>query len=142
MLFLLQKVKLQHRGAPWACQMFGVREYKASSDQVLFTPPLNVTANGGRLCWERKRLVVKWKMEYLWFLSGLFSSIMRELANIAHDGPKWILLDGDIDPMWIESLNTVMDDNKVWKRGGKSSPITYKTSPHAYLEIIIPHRGS
>ncbi|KAM9371423.1 dynein axonemal heavy chain 9-like [Phaethornis superciliosus] len=44
---------------------------------------------------------------------GLFSSIMRELANIMHDGPKWIVLDGDIDPMWIESLNTVMDDNKV-----------------------------
>ncbi|XP_032695992.1 dynein heavy chain 9, axonemal [Lontra canadensis] len=44
---------------------------------------------------------------------GLFSSIMRELANVTHDGPKWILLDGDIDPMWIESLNTVMDDNKV-----------------------------
>uniref|UniRef100_A0A4X2LFE0 Dynein axonemal heavy chain 17 n=1 Tax=Vombatus ursinus TaxID=29139 RepID=A0A4X2LFE0_VOMUR len=44
---------------------------------------------------------------------GLFSSILRELANITHDGPKWILLDGDIDPMWIESLNTVMDDNKV-----------------------------
>ncbi|XP_043958392.1 dynein heavy chain 9, axonemal isoform X2 [Gambusia affinis] len=44
---------------------------------------------------------------------GLFSSIMRELANISHSGPKWIVLDGDIDPMWIESLNTVMDDNKV-----------------------------
>ncbi|KAH0621501.1 hypothetical protein JD844_022871 [Phrynosoma platyrhinos] len=43
---------------------------------------------------------------------GLFSSIMRELASIAHEGPKWIVLDGDIDPMWIESLNTVMDDNK------------------------------
>lgn len=46
-------------------------------------------------------------------LPGLFSSIMRELANISHDGPKWMVLDGDIDPMWIESLNTVMDDNKV-----------------------------
>ncbi|XP_076002796.1 dynein axonemal heavy chain 9 [Genypterus blacodes] len=44
---------------------------------------------------------------------GLFSHIMRELANISHNGPKWIVLDGDIDPMWIESLNTVMDDNKV-----------------------------
>lgn len=46
-------------------------------------------------------------------LTGLFSNIMRELANISHNGPKWIVLDGDIDPMWIESLNTVMDDNKV-----------------------------
>lgn len=44
---------------------------------------------------------------------GLFSNIMRDLANISHNGPKWIVLDGDIDPMWIESLNTVMDDNKV-----------------------------
>ncbi|CAN9508871.1 unnamed protein product [Ophioblennius macclurei] len=44
---------------------------------------------------------------------GLFSNIMRELANVSHNGPKWIVLDGDIDPMWIESLNTVMDDNKV-----------------------------
>ncbi len=44
---------------------------------------------------------------------GLFSSIMRDLANLSSDSPKWIVLDGDIDPMWIESLNTVMDDNKV-----------------------------
>ncbi|XP_069552287.1 dynein axonemal heavy chain 11 [Brachyistius frenatus] len=44
---------------------------------------------------------------------GLLSSLMREQANISHLGPKWIVLDGDIDPMWIESLNTVMDDNKV-----------------------------
>ena len=45
--------------------------------------------------------------------AGLFSSIMRDLANIPTDSPKWIVLDGDIDPMWIESLNTVMDDNKA-----------------------------
>ena len=44
---------------------------------------------------------------------GLFSVAMRDLANIANNSPKWIVLDGDIDPMWIESLNTVMDDNKV-----------------------------
>ena len=46
---------------------------------------------------------------------GLFSTIMRDmtLASIGHDDPRWIILDGDIDPMWIESLNTLMDDNKV-----------------------------
>jgi dynein heavy chain, axonemal len=48
------------------------------------------------------------------FNLGLLAVIMRDLANTTGDGPKWIVLDGDIDPMWIESLNTVMDDNKVY----------------------------
>lgn len=49
----------------------------------------------------------------IFYFAGLFSTIMRDLASINNDSPKWIVLDGDIDPMWIESLNTVMDDNKV-----------------------------
>ena len=44
---------------------------------------------------------------------GLFSTIMRDQSNLNGDGPRWIVFDGDIDPMWVESLNTVMDDNKV-----------------------------
>ncbi|KAL7754360.1 hypothetical protein RI367_000341 [Sorochytrium milnesiophthora] len=44
---------------------------------------------------------------------GLFSCLMRDMASIPGTDPKWIVLDGDIDPGWIESLNTVMDDNKV-----------------------------
>ncbi|XP_072536739.1 dynein axonemal heavy chain 11 [Salminus brasiliensis] len=44
---------------------------------------------------------------------GLLSYFMRDQASNPQPGPKWIVLDGDIDPMWIESLNTVMDDNKV-----------------------------
>ncbi|KAJ1334726.1 hypothetical protein BSLG_007881 [Batrachochytrium salamandrivorans] len=44
---------------------------------------------------------------------GLFSCILREMANSPGTDPKWMILDGDIDPNWIESLNTVMDDNKM-----------------------------
>lgn len=44
---------------------------------------------------------------------GLLSSLMRDQASLTSTNPKWIILDGDIDPMWIESLNTLMDDNKV-----------------------------
>lgn len=44
---------------------------------------------------------------------GIFSTIMRDLVAIPNTEPKWIVLDGDIDALWVESLNTVMDDNKI-----------------------------
>ena len=44
---------------------------------------------------------------------GLLSYNMRELANQPDENPKWILLDGDLDANWIESMNSVMDDNRL-----------------------------
>ena len=47
------------------------------------------------------------------WVDGLFSSLLRDMSIIETKHNKWIVLDGDIDTMWIESLNTVMDDNKI-----------------------------
>ncbi|OXB71015.1 UNVERIFIED_CONTAM: hypothetical protein H355_008666 [Colinus virginianus] len=44
---------------------------------------------------------------------GLLSKTMRSLGQIQDVSPKWILLDGDLDANWIESMNSVMDDNKI-----------------------------
>ena len=44
---------------------------------------------------------------------GIFSNVMRNFYQMTNQNAKWIVLDGDVDPEWIESLNTVMDDNKT-----------------------------
>jgi len=44
---------------------------------------------------------------------GLLSKTMRDLSQIPDSNPKWIILDGDLDANWIESMNSVMDDNKL-----------------------------
>ncbi|SBT46197.1 dynein heavy chain, putative [Plasmodium ovale wallikeri] len=73
------------------------------------------------------------------WVDGALSSIMRKMSrnispyneNIKH---KIILLDGNIDAEWIESMNTVMDDNKVLTLVSNER-IPFTKEMHLFFEI-------
>lgn len=51
---------------------------------------------------------------------GLFTTVLRRLYETSSKdessddaGFHWIVFDGDVDPDWVESLNSVLDDNRI-----------------------------
>ena len=44
---------------------------------------------------------------------GVLTNAARQVVREPLNVHSWIICDGDIDPEWIESLNSVLDDNRL-----------------------------
>jgi len=46
------------------------------------------------------------------WVDGILGLTVREAATDKNGDTHWVMLDGPVDTLWIENLNTVLDDNK------------------------------
>ena len=60
----------------------------------------------GELYGEVNKLTLEWQ-------DGLMAVCVREAVRDTSEDQKWIVCDGPVDALWIENMNTVLDDNKM-----------------------------
>ena len=88
---------------------------KAGEDDSWYKPvkiqslnPKSVTM--GELFGEVNKLTNEWT-------EGIVSNLVKEAVNALEgkeaDWKRWIIFDGPVDALWIENMNTVLDDNKM-----------------------------
>ncbi len=62
----------------------------------------------GKLFGEYEKMTNEWN-------EGVFGRLVKEcIEDVQRKSTRqyWIVLDGPVDPMWVENLNTLLDDNR------------------------------
>ena len=67
---------------------------------------------------------------------GVLTFSARQVVKEPGEIQSWIICDGDIDPEWIESLNSVLDDNRCSLVIQHSKLITKQNSSYSVHEMM------
>ena len=62
---------------------------------------------------HRERLLGHMDLDTREWADGVLTDAARKVVREPLDTQCWIICDGDVDPEWIESLNSVLDDNHL-----------------------------
>ena len=81
----------------------------------------------GELYGEVNKLTLEWR-------DGLMAALVRQCVKDTTEDHKWIVCDGPVDALWIENMNTVLDDNKMLCMAN-SERIKLTPSMHMMFEV-------
>ncbi|CAH1776602.1 unnamed protein product [Owenia fusiformis] len=84
-----------------------LRQALAKTNQVVKTYTMNPKAM------PRTQLLGQIDMDTREWTDGVLTYSARQVVKEPQEIQSWIICDGDIDPEWIESLNSVLDDNRL-----------------------------
>ena len=62
---------------------------------------------------QRQQLLGHMDLDTREWFDGILTAAARQVVKEPAEQQSWIVCDGDIDPKWIESLNSVLDDNRL-----------------------------